>query len=724
MINFLIKLFNFIFKPNTSASILLKNKIKKIIWSINYRINILQQEERIIQETKINNYNKLSDFDIKEIFTNYYRLNLKHFLENDNNIIKFNSTGIPKVSIILILHNRSELTLQCLRTISENFKSDYEIIIFDNNSKDETRELLKKISGANITYNTSNLHFLKSCNSASKKANGKYLLFLNNDAQLFPGAIESALSVIQSSSDIGAVGAKIILLDGKLQEAGNIIWSDGSCLGFGRGDNPSLSNYSFIRDVHYCSGAFLLTPRELFNDLNGFDEIFEPAYYEETDYCLRLWDIGKRVVYNPNSVILHYEFASSSSNGSAIELQLKNQKKFFKKHQEKLKFFYPPSLDNTLNASFFGTPMRKILFLDDRFPNPSLGAGFPRANEILKTLLNNNFFVSFYPLNYPDERPEKNNKSLNERIELIFGYGRIELKNFLIERKYFYDYIFISRPHNMEFFNMIFENPKEIFTNSKIIYDAEAMVSLRELAKMKLIGDKMFQKKFNNLLTKELELTKFTDKVVAVSSNEGIIFQNHGIKNVEILGNYVALKPTPLKFSERSGILFVGALHDLSSPNADSLNWFLKEIFPSIIVKLGPDIKLTVAGFNGIGKIKFLNHDNVNFVGEVDDLTPYYDSHRVFIAPTRFAAGIPLKIHHAAAHGLPSVTTILIKNQLNWNDGIDLMSADHPHDFANKCIELYQNEIIWDLIRKNALLRIKSECSNELFEEQITQIFN
>ena len=192
--------------------------------------------------------------------------------------------------------------------------------------------LLKQIRGAQIVQNKTNLHFLRACNQAAKKATGKYVLLLNNDAQLVAGSISSALRTLNSSNDIGAVGGKIILPDGTLQEAGSIIWQDGSCLAYGRGDSPYAPTYMYKRDVDYCSGAFLLTDRELFLENGGFDEDYSPAYYEETDYCVRLWEKGKRVVYDPNAIIFHHEFASSSSQSSAIDLQIEHQKIFANKH--------------------------------------------------------------------------------------------------------------------------------------------------------------------------------------------------------------------------------------------------------------------------------------------------------------------------------------------------------------------------------------------------------
>src|SRR5215475_8714010 len=108
--------------------------------------------------------------------------------------------------------------------------------------------------------------------------------------------------------------------------------------------------YMFRRDVDYCSGVFLLTPRRIWEELGGFDERFKPAYYEETDYCARLWEMGLRVVYDPYSVLLHYEFASSDSVKSATDLHRDHQQIFLKRHQAHLADHYSPDASSILNA--------------------------------------------------------------------------------------------------------------------------------------------------------------------------------------------------------------------------------------------------------------------------------------------------------------------------------------------------------------------------------------
>jgi GT2 family glycosyltransferase len=255
-------------------------------------------------------------------------------------ILKLPVSDTPDISIILVLHNRAELTLACLASIRECLGASeigIQVVIFDNGSTDLTSDLLARVEGANIIRNSENLHFLRGVNRAAAEAIGRHILLLNNDAQLLPGSLEAALRTLESATDIGAVGGRIILPDGTLQEAGSIIWSDGSCLGYARGRKPDDPEVMFRRDVDFCSGAFLLTRRELFERLDGFDEDFAPAYYEEVDYCVRLWQAGFRVVYDPGVVILHYEFASSSSSTEALLLQRTNRRLFCDKHSDWLR---------------------------------------------------------------------------------------------------------------------------------------------------------------------------------------------------------------------------------------------------------------------------------------------------------------------------------------------------------------------------------------------------
>src|SRR5262249_31922508 len=129
---------------------------------------------------------------------------------------------------------------------------------------------------------------------------------------------------------------------------------------------------------------------------------------------------------------------------------------------------------------------------------------------------------------------------------------------------------------------------------------------------------------------------------------------------VYTLGHAVEPSPTRNPFEMRRTLLFVGGIHSADTPNADAVGWFIREIFPRIQEKAGQEVDFVVVGTISSVEISGLASGGVRFTGRVEDIVPIYEDARIFVAPTRFAAGIPLKVYEAAAHGLPVVTTPLL----------------------------------------------------------------
>ncbi|MGI9106624.1 MAG: glycosyltransferase [Pyrinomonadaceae bacterium] len=654
----------------------------------------------------------------KRMLASMSKISLESFLLSDSTI-EFPHHEKPLTSILLVLFNRAELTLQCLYSILKSNTAPYEVVIIDNASTDATRALLKRIKGARIVENETNVHYLLASNQAARLARGEYLLLLNNDAQLQGDSISAASETLESADDIGAVGGKVILPDGTLQEAGSIIWRDGSCLGYGRGESPFAADFMFQRDVDYCSAAFLLTRRELFWEHGGFDEAYLPAYYEETDYCVRLWKQGKRVVYDPRVSVLHYEFASSGSQQSAIDLQTEHRKIFATKHRDWLHSQFVSSPKRPLAARTHQQKgVKRILYLDDRVPHTHLGAGFPRSNRILAELVKMGCLVTYYPLNFPHEEWLNVYQDIPRQIEVILDRGKAELETFLTERADYYDLIYISRPHNLATFKTLLAKRPQLCGKAKIVYDAEALFSLRKIENLRLKGKQPSVQEQRRLIEAEVQLAEGCHTIISVSENERQEFVQHGYEDVHVLGHTLVATPTPKSFDERSNILFVGPIHEPDSPNADSVLWFGKKILPAIQKKLGTDVKFVVAGHAALGILDQLKSHAV-VLGRVEDLTELYNNARLFIAPTRFSAGIPHKVHEAAANGLPLVATSLIGNQLGWQNEKEILLADTEAEFAAACVRLYQDRILWNQLRLNALKRVELDCCPDAFSNRL-----
>ena len=630
-------------------------------------------------------------------------------------------SGPPQVSVVVVLYNQAGLSLLCLRSLAASLDVEFETLIVDNASTDRMPELLQRLDGATVLRQTENLGFLRAVNLAAGQARGEHLLLLNNDAMVFPDTLARAMARLGSAPDIGAVGGPILLWDGRLQEAGSVFWRDGSCAGYGRGDRPERPEYRFVRDVDYCSGAFLMVRRALFERLGRFDTAYAPAYYEESDFCARLWEAGHRVVYDPQVRIRHFEFASESARGWAIDLQQRHRQLFVERHGPLLATRPLPSPAALLQARQRLRPgALRVLVIDDRVPLPWLGQGYPRAASLVAAIAAGGDFVTHYPLQFPHEASDDVARALPETVEVMLECGLPALADFLTARQGAYDVVIVSRPHNMAVLRAILKQRGPLLQGARIVYDAEALFSLRDIAKAALSGPVSDTAEQQRQIAAEMALATGADCVVAVSEVEAGHYRAAGYSEVQVLGHTLLPVPQPKPFEARNGFLFVGALPADDTPNADSLRWFVGEVWPHIVARLGSAAQLRIVGVCQAPSVLALARPGIQVLGQAEDLAAQLDAARVFIVPTRYAAGVPHKAHEAAARGLPMVVTPLIADQLGWRDRVPV-GAD-PQAFAEACLRLHGDPRHWGQVRDQLLTAVARDCSPAAFERALQAV--
>jgi GT2 family glycosyltransferase len=200
-------------------------------------------------------------------------------------------------------------------------------------------ELARDDERVKVIRSRRNRGFLASANSGAEAAEGEVLVFLNNDTVLLPGWLEPLMRVLVDRPEAGAVGGRLLYPDGRLQEAGGLVFADGSAWKLGYGDTDAAAPlYSYQREVDYCSGCLLATPRSLFLELGGFDKRYAPGFYEDTDYCFSVRDRGLRVYYEPQSCVVHVEGATAGTDldSGPKRYQVVNQQKFARKWKRAL----------------------------------------------------------------------------------------------------------------------------------------------------------------------------------------------------------------------------------------------------------------------------------------------------------------------------------------------------------------------------------------------------
>ncbi len=305
----------------------------------------------------------------------------------------------PAVSVIVPTYGKVDYTLRCLASIAMHRPTaPIEVIVVDDAFPGPETDCLRQVQGIRLMRNSTNLGFLHSCNAAARQARGEWLLFLNNDTQVLPGWLDSMLDLFHEHSDIGAVGSKLLNPDGTLQEAGAIIWDDGTGWNYGRRDDPDRPEYNYVREVDYCSGASLMVRCDVFLRMDGFDPRFAPAYFEETDLCFRLRAHGLKTLYQPRSQVVHFE-GISHGHDLAMGVMAVNRRTFVRRWKATLDQAHYPDAQHVLRARERGRGRGVALVVDHKLPEPDRDAGSQAILGVVRTLLDADMLVKFWPTN-------------------------------------------------------------------------------------------------------------------------------------------------------------------------------------------------------------------------------------------------------------------------------------------------------------------------------------
>ncbi len=364
-----------------------------------------------------------------------------------NKILSLPSCSAPLVSIIIPVHNKFYYTLQCLQSIFDTSKGiDYEIILADDASTDETINISHCVNNLKIVRNEKNLGFINNCNNAAKTAIGKYILFLNNDTKVKTNWLKYLLDAAKNDSSIGLIGSKLIFSNGKLQEAGGIVWNNADSLNYGRFDNPEKQEYNYLRECDYVSGASMMIRRNLFNKIGGFDSRYCPAYYEDTDLAFEVRKTGYKVVFQPFSEVVHYE-KISHGNKSGKKYKASNRNKFYEKWKEILTKEHFEVNKHSFAARDRSKNKKTIVILVNELLSPVSGRDDLKLSSHTDFLLKKGFnvkliLIKYYPVNHCYIR-----RLQTKGIEVIWYsyFVRKKIIKLISTNKRYIDYIILDK---------------------------------------------------------------------------------------------------------------------------------------------------------------------------------------------------------------------------------------------------------------------------------------
>ena len=627
---------------------------------------------------------------------------------------------LPLTSIVIPVYNNLEYTLNCLHSLYEiRSRAPFEVIVVDDCSTEDYASALRlEYPQVRLIRNEKNSGFLLSANHGAREADGKYVLFLNNDTRVLPGWLDELATALYHHPEAGMIGSQLIhMKTGLIQESGNLICKNGGMLPLGRGCDPDHPEFTYFREVDFVSAASIIVRKKVFDEMNGFDTCYAPAYFEDPDLGLRLQCAGYRNYVMPLSRVMHMEMASY---GDLLDSRCEcNRQFFFERWKDYLAqhAVYETPEDFAVCRKF---PRERIMYIDAEVPMADRGSGGMDAVFFMKHFLKRGFDVVFHGEYTPGYVPKYTEILLRMGVECVYQPDR-KIWEYLESNGWTFSWLFISRIYQAQCFDRLL---KTYCPQARYIFDTVDLHFVREQLEAELFDDSQMRRQAARTKKFELAVARSADATIVISQDEkNLLEKEYGLSNVWHIPQARAIAGRK-EGVHRRGAVFIGSAH---RPNRDALRYFHDEILPL----LPEDFELTIVGeaLRDVMKQQSKYQDllkcpQFKFVGFVRDLATVLDTALLTVAPLRYGAGTKGKVASSMSCGVPCVSTDFGVEGTGMIHGKNILLARTPEDFARAIRSLCDDPKLWRKISDGGLEFLRKEYDPCRVEAMMDELFD
>lgn len=571
--------------------------------------------------------------------------------------IAFHPSPDPAVAVIVAARDGWNMTHACLASLAAAEPDlAYEVYLADDHSGDDTRFAGRWISGVTIVRSDRQDGLPAACDAAGRLVRAPYLCILSGTPQVQSGAISRLVELLRRRPEAGLAGNRVVGADGRLCEAGSRVTAEGTIEPHGLHQDPCLSEYTFVRDCGGFTGDCIALPTTVWERIGGFRGDYASFAYEVHDVACRVRALGRRVLYQPASIVVRLSGSVATSPMGPPAIGGGEASRRFVER-------WPADADGrshpTGGASRVddGDHRRKtVVVIDHHVPTPDRDAGSRTIFQYLALAAEIGYDVKFVPADF-EFMPPYRELLEQEGIEVLAGdtFER-EWRGWFRDRADDIRAVLFCRPQVAERFVDVVSSS---CPRARRAYYGHDLHWVREERAHALTGDGSAAARAREWKRRECAVIGKMHCNMSISADESRLVaellpdRDHVVFPVFYWNDLEGLQVAP---EDRSGFLFVGGF--AHTPNVDGLIWFLDEVWPTIRARL-PDAAIHVAGSNAPPTLLARRDPGLVFHGFVDDsrLADLYRGCRVAVVPLRYGAGVKGKTVEAMRHGLPVVST-------------------------------------------------------------------